>query len=245
MPNWCSNNLTVTNLKPEEWETLCESFKEEEFPATFLPEPDWSTLPDNKGKLPRRADGIGRWDDGTQDMRWYHWRNENWGTKWKVGGVEISDTKESDTLEVSFTTAWSPINESCLRKLSKLFPAARFVLTYDEAGMDFYGATVAEGGVSSDASGSVSELRERWEADNEETINKLRTEYDNEDDFEDAVNDLWYDEASDVCQKYKDVYVAMLMQSLERKEVMNERIRTAVERLKEVGGERERDRPTE
>ena len=252
MPNHCINTLAVQDLDPKEWETLHKSFKDKEFPATFVPEPDWSSIPRSDGALPiADSKGGSVFPDGKQDDRWYDWRKKNWGTKWKVFDVDLGEPEPGSNLVVFFTTAWAPFNEECLEQVSKAFPNATFALTYEEPGCDLIGATLAKDGVTVDICGSFSEIRERWEDENEKTIKYYETQYTDEEELWEAVEELWQDNREEVTNKVQATYVALLRESLKAaiekrgkltraasegfEEFLQTRIKNAVDRLKNAG----------
>jgi hypothetical protein len=241
MPNDCRNKLVVTDIFNEDWWSLHKSFKEEEFPANFVPEPEWKYTTNPDGELPTPDNkGDLSFSNGKADERWYDWRCENWGTKWKVYGVEVEDKlSQEGTLEVFFSTAWAPINERCLSKVSKAFPSALFTLTYYEPGMGFVGATLAQGGVVVDMTRDASEARELFEETNSKTIAYYKTQYEDEEEFAFAVEDLWSENEFDEIEKIQSECVLLLQESLERRikqskanwKMMND----AVERMKKMG----------
>ena len=51
-------------------------------------------------------------DDSFDSQGWYGWRNNNWGTKWDVCEVEVTEPYEQDETEGWFSfqcwTAWGP-----------------------------------------------------------------------------------------------------------------------------------------
>jgi hypothetical protein len=241
MPNDCRNKLVVTDIFNEDWWSLHKSFKEEEFPANFVPEPDWENTPNLDGEVSTRdGEGFLHFPGGKTDERWYHWRCENWGTKWKVYGVEVEDKLSPEGIfEVFFSTAWAPINERCLSKVSKAFPSALFTLTYYEPNEGYLGATLAQGGVVVDMTRDASEARKLFEEANSETIAYYKTQYEDEEEFGDAVDDLWHDNEFDEIEKMESACVSLLQVSLEneikRRKVMDKRIKDAVERLKNIG----------
>ena len=55
---------------------------------------------------------------------WYDWCHENWGTKWGCYDFEIHDGI------ITYTTAWSPIDELILKKMSQDFPD--IILSFEE-----------------------------------------------------------------------------------------------------------------
>ena len=158
MPNDCTNSLEIKGITTDQWRSIDDSFAvrdedhQQDFLKTFIPEPDWSSLPNEEGELPTITQAVPfpHFSDGKQDTRWYDWRCKHWGTKWDVYGVCRGGTKEepSDCFSSNFLTAWSPLGEYCMAELSKKFPGATLVNFYEEEGDDFCGVTVAKDGVS-------------------------------------------------------------------------------------------------
>jgi hypothetical protein len=89
MPNWCSNQVTLTGPKEKIDQLIVELQKSDDIntPYEIL-----NVL------RPRPAD---------QEEDWYSWNVSNWGTKWDVniGGYEIID---ENTVSFTFDSAWSP-----------------------------------------------------------------------------------------------------------------------------------------
>ena len=54
-----------------------------------------------------------------QDIRWYDWRLQNWGTKWDACHVQIT-RDDKDYLEICFDTAWSPATP-VIEKIRELY----------------------------------------------------------------------------------------------------------------------------
>ena len=231
----------VENLTAEEWETLYKSIKEEEFPATFVPEPNWDNTPNADGELPTRDDkGDLRFANGKADERWYDWRNENWGTKWKVCDASIGEKSADDgTLTAGFLTAWNPLDEDCMSKVSKAFPSALFTMTYYEEGCEFIGALLAKNGEVASMTRDFNEVRRDWEDENEETILKLKEKYKDLDEYCDELDDLWFDNRDKGIDNAFTAYRALLNMDLEsrlnQREATKKRMRDAVERLKDLG----------
>lgn len=70
---------------------------------------------------------------------WYDWCCANWGTKWGdydtgMGGEDIGYRS------FYFNSAWAP-PEKAFEHISTLYPNFKFVLSYDEQGMGFAGAS--------------------------------------------------------------------------------------------------------
>ena len=149
MPNWCHNRITIygdseTEAKLKEIE---ETFRKAQPFNEIFPIPDFKTIPNEKGELPKieqhkNDKGEVVWEtfnfpDGTNDDRWYHWCIDNWGTKWDAcdKSIEMSDY---DSLEITFNTAWSP-PEGIVEKLREKYPDLSFQCFYDEPGMEASG----------------------------------------------------------------------------------------------------------
>ena len=149
MPNWCHNRITIfgseeSEKKLKEIEKIFES--KQPFNEIY-PIPDFKTIPNEKGELPKLEQlkspkGEVMWEtynfpDGTNDDRWYSWCISNWGTKWDACSVDI-DYEDSEILEVSFDTAWSP-PEGIVERLREKYPELTFQCFYDEPGMEAAG----------------------------------------------------------------------------------------------------------
>ena len=116
MPNWVSNVVTVEHDNYEKIEEIRKIFESENPFSSLIAEPDWKNTPDENGELPTleviESDGF-RSEyltlNGTQDMRWYDWRVNNWGTKWDINGDEVGVHRLGDAskLLLVFDTAWS------------------------------------------------------------------------------------------------------------------------------------------
>ena len=117
MPNWCSNEVTIDGTKED-----IAKFGEECFTAfkgtpvldfnKVMPEPDYN-----------KPQKDGTHNNGVQKELhnvmpdWWHWRNDNWGTKWNLvpnqegnlSGYDFVDSR-ADYIQLEFETAWSPPN---------------------------------------------------------------------------------------------------------------------------------------
>ena len=101
MPNWCDNSVVITQKDKSKLEELSKQAEQNTLFGFVLPEPDYhkvkvkSTYPEISGKEfsdPKEA--------------WWHWRVQNWGTKWEADfgtGFELDDD-----LTLWFDTAWAP-----------------------------------------------------------------------------------------------------------------------------------------
>ena len=232
MPNWCSNKLFVKNLKTEDQDLLLRLFDQETFCESILPQPDWANTPNEKGELPLPAvldekhPELGRrFPDGTQDDRWYSWRNENWGTKWGECDVFNPVVGSDGSFSVSYLTAWAPLNENFFKAFSQRFPGARIAARYQESGCDFMGVTVAQDGIVNDLDGCLSDLRDRWMRDTHPDLYERweasrKDDYEGEDDEDDLWEELWdswCEVEADVADCACDQLRALLEQSLEEK----------------------------
>ena len=102
MPNWCLNNATIAHDDAAKLDELADAYKRGELMEHYLPTP---RDPDDPTKL--LGEGKPVKFDTRQD--WYSWRVTNWGTKWDVGGEDaFLDRTDSNTVVLSFDSAWSP-----------------------------------------------------------------------------------------------------------------------------------------
>ena len=150
MPNYCTNNLTVTGDAKE-----IKRFHEA-ITAGELQAHEHFRILDNLFPTPKELKDTtkGYYGEGTEKQikqeemnkanlkkfgspDWYEWNCKNYGSKWsEFDGVfgQISDNE----INATFMSAWSPIGEG-IRNVSKQFPTLDFVLSYDEGGMAFCG----------------------------------------------------------------------------------------------------------
>ena len=144
MPNWISNEVDITHSDASKLDELKELFKGERPFNKLIPEPDWPNIPASKtlkdkynakevvakkGELPEKEvyklandseHVFWKWpSSGKQDDRWYHWRSENWGTKWDLDPKEVHIKDQGDYLRLNFLTAWGA-PEGIYRKLIEM-----------------------------------------------------------------------------------------------------------------------------
>jgi len=157
MPNWCSNTLYIrgdadkvadfvqrVKLSPEMKEKRGQDY---DILGSLYPTPEELTntvsgfLGDEdkqKALEAQQQENIKKY--GHKD--WYDWNNAKWGTKW--GDCDTFLHEGSDSVEFSFQSAWSPPIEG-IAHISAMFPELRFVLSYYEDGMGYYGVTSFDG----------------------------------------------------------------------------------------------------
>ena len=147
MPNWCSNDITITG--PEKTVQTIASLvglKEEKPSFDFnkvISYPDKFREQDELA-VEARKNGDYSFKDG-YNSGGYDWCVEHWGTKWNVGPEIFDLSLEAKKIKVSFDTAWSP-PEPVIKALASQFPDCKFKLAYYEAGMGFKGRLVLKGG---------------------------------------------------------------------------------------------------
>ena len=118
MPNWCRNRVTVFGTEEEisKVEKIFSS-KDTVF-GKIIPSPDWATIPNEDGELPKVVEHkqpngevsfvTTEFPSGKQDSRWYDWNIANWDTKWDITNSVQFEYEDSEQIEITFNTAWSP-----------------------------------------------------------------------------------------------------------------------------------------
>ena len=113
MPNWCSNNLTLTHEDPAMITRAYDALERGEFLSEFIPVPQQLKIvagrvgdPDEQAKLEadtaRNLEQLGYGN-------WYDYCVGEWGTKWDCGEQGASDIRpDGRMLHTFFDTAWSP-----------------------------------------------------------------------------------------------------------------------------------------
>ena len=117
MPNWCSNEVQIDGNKEDIAKFTEECFTNHKGVSVLdfskvLPEPDY----DKPKKDGTHNNGVQtELLDAMPD--WWHWRNDNWGTKWNLvpnhdGDLTSYDVvaQGDDYIQLVFDTAWSPPN---------------------------------------------------------------------------------------------------------------------------------------
>ena len=148
MPNWCNNRVTISSNTEDDsqFKELVAKFQVDRPFNEIFPQPDWKTIPNEKGQLPvaeeiKNSNGelvtiTNNFPDGKNDDRWYHWCIDNWGTKWDVNLVG-SEVNESYA-EFEFQTAWAPAS-GIFDKIKEDYPDVGISWFYDEPGMEIAG----------------------------------------------------------------------------------------------------------
>jgi hypothetical protein len=164
MPNWCQNKLTIYGKKEERKQVLDAVkgkylFRNEGVSelrdAPFLldaiiPMPDhmrdkedprYSPAVLTSGDL---LDKLANKDESPMPD-WWHWRINNWGTKWDVSPDNVAITEKKSCTVIDFDTAWSyPVG--CIFALSMKFPTVKMKIAYYEPGCIGRGSGTLLGG---------------------------------------------------------------------------------------------------
>jgi len=165
MPNWCSNNFSITGN--------VESIKD-------LWEAAQTAGPDGDFGLLNAIAPIGEWDYGTAV--------ETWGTKWDVSdeGLEFIDHGDGTaSIQGWFESAWAP-PIGAYEQLAADFDSCVIEASYFEPGMDFAGFWSSENGEE-----HLDNLHDEWEKgdDASDLYKQLDDEYNLSEQFEE-----WDDE---------------------------------------------------
>lgn len=171
MPNHCQNNLTVSGDKQSLdrfWDTIHQEdgtpslsslypmpslLESTTMPTSDSPEPHpkWAELL-AKGEITQEwhdklcADRRSAYEAGirakaeTGYTDWYNWALDNWGTKWGDYDHFVA-IQGNGYIELGYMTAWGPFADKFWHHVSQQFPTLDFVVSYDESGMAFCGAS--------------------------------------------------------------------------------------------------------
>jgi hypothetical protein len=162
MPNWCSNDLTITTKTPKQFVKLIQGItNDSDQPFDFnriIPTPQ--ELLDSSS--PNRTNPQEMKDKyGYED--WYNFRCARWGTKWNACDVEMRIESPTE-VSISFNTAWSP-PMPVIEAIAQKYPFADITLSFYEEGMGFAGEVVYSKGqlVSESEQETTCEWRiEKW-----------------------------------------------------------------------------------
>jgi len=159
MPNYCWNVLNITGPEKDINEFLNKSkIKEDDngyekhfsFSGT-VPEPDYKTTPvkltypeidARHAKTDKEREEIMKNKPTIRKDSWWDWRVQNWGTKWEPIDPDVNYIKEG--IVITFDSAWSPPIQ-WLHTVHLDYPDLKFLLEFEEPGMNFYGHVDAYG----------------------------------------------------------------------------------------------------
>jgi predicted RNA-binding protein len=142
MPNWCSNEISVSGSQEVIAEILAIVEKNPEgfIMNDFVP-------------MPKELEGT----NAPQDKpNWYDWNISNWGTKWDICDGRMSVHPSKAGFSLGYETAWSP-NCEFWTKFSELYPTVSIRHYYVEEGMQFIGETDYENGFADDCCVDISD----------------------------------------------------------------------------------------
>lgn len=117
---------------------------------------------------------------GEHPLFWWNWNIANWGTKWSVGGddVSVGINEIGKYASINFDTAWSPPMH-IVEALSAKYPDAIVHIMYGEMGMGFIGESTYiagkctnEGFWEVESEGETIEVEPFWEGDEKRVISK-------------------------------------------------------------------------
>lgn len=116
MPNWCTNNVTLSHTDPNMISRAVKAVKSGNLLKEFISPPE----------------------DFDYENEWYSWNTDNWGVKWDVGDESSVDyyNEGNTTVTLYFDSAWCPPIEA-YEKFEKL--GFEIEAYYFEPGMSFCG----------------------------------------------------------------------------------------------------------
>jgi hypothetical protein len=116
MPNWCSNQVSISHEDRSKVEALALAIKEGKFCSHVIPVPEDLQIvagrvgadgePDQVELERRTAENVQKYGAGN----WYDFCVSRWGTKWEVDPYDPTEVNvdEYNTVEFGFDSAWSP-----------------------------------------------------------------------------------------------------------------------------------------
>lgn len=166
MPNWCTNNITITGDADElltlrstvlvtEDDVVCFDFKKIIPKPPIIEQTEASSTVDRGREIllgQRPDDGFSEeFPDGLEKARvslqaeqetgfkdWYDWSNANWGTKWN-SCYYVEQSFGGTHWSFSFDTAWSP-PEPIFDALAAQYPKCEFEIRCHEDACQFSGS---------------------------------------------------------------------------------------------------------
>jgi hypothetical protein len=211
MPNWVSNNVSVTAKSKAELDAFLEKAKgeqskirnegNEEFHFGAFVHPSDEDLPYYKGEIeeekPEGWDELSHAEQLAHNLKysgrgWYDWNITNWGTKWDASDIYV---ERADDLiaNIGFQTAWSP-PEPFFKAMVEQFPELGFEIFYEEE--------QGWGGELVGSNGELSQVRE-WDIPNSHADYVER-------DNVDGCNCAWADDKDDWyddCPNKQEIFV--------------------------------------
>ena len=205
MPNHCSNNLVVKGsvnyLTGFKRKFLIES-EDSSRGASYdiihtMPKDlksDVSPLPHKDGETDEQyVNRMQSYRSLYNADNWYDWRVYNWGTKWDVYDLYISDN-EDEYFSCSFSSAWSP-PIGWFKKAVKMFPNLKFEMDFIEEGCAFCGLAIGTDGIPSVEYSDIqyedeNGKRVEWDSSIDKYVYDDGTSIDDEEFYPIAVNPL-------------------------------------------------------
>lgn len=189
MPNWCTNQLTISHDDRKMIMRAAQAWEKNKFLNEFIPVPYELTLVggsriditkitnmEHHREMEEAVRALNKKHFGYDD--WYNFCCDKWGTKWDIGGDPVAITNNS--FSACFQSAWAP-PITAYETLSEM--GFRIRAYYYEPGMAFCGRwdegiddviqipeTAEEARkvipVDIDEAMCITENMEMWEADN-------------------------------------------------------------------------------
>jgi len=187
MPNWCNNDISLVHddkEKLKEVEKILKTNVEGEckFFNYCKEEPDYE-----KTIVKETYPEISGQEFCTDNkQKWWHWRVQNWGTKWNIDAVpEDRITRDDDYLGFMCETAWSPPLNALIALEEKGF---KVTCEYYEMGCAFVGKyETGFGDMSWTLPNTLAELRDMMSKD--QTFNEVVYNWGIDVDYEEMEND--------------------------------------------------------
>ena len=191
MPNWCSNNLTLSHEDPAMITRAKEALERGEFLQEFIPCPQElkDTIAGSSGDPIEEAENKRKTAENLEKFgyaNWYDFQVGEWGTKWDIddqGGCDV--TEDGLMLNTYFDSAWAPPT-AAYEKLEELGfsvdamyhePGMGFAGWYQDGHDDYYelGSMTADDVAEDlptelDEAFAISESMREWEQENRDEL---------------------------------------------------------------------------
>ena len=182
MPNWCSNNISISGPR-EKIESIYNQITSEDESKGLL-----------DALVPMPQEIRDTLKEGSQTQDWYSWSIDNWGTKWEVNGEGLELQLDGDSNEASihgyFDSAWGPPTTAYETFLDNNEDCELWA-SYEEPGMDFAG--IYDNGESKHLDGIQEYAEEIVKNNLEKSDNELYNELDEEFDLTESRRE-WIEE---------------------------------------------------